>query len=710
MPTHYDDRRRRDTPAQERRHQTQVNRDFGALQQAGMFAQDRDRERGAVAGAVGAGSRSPLPQRSNTGSPTLTEAGRTVARGARAGATAAQDWRQRTLAADQSGPQALATRGGSLPSMPRGGGAGSGFTASQLASGQGTPPRGQGASPDFRGLRGTAQGSGFTDQQIARSQAGFTPSLNLRSPGQMARDGVDLSWLGGLANTERGLPGALLARPGLLGDASRFIGGRMLGQPGGGQEGASPDVSRETPQVSPSAIQAAQDIDATRGQGYFIGPDGRRQFVPGTQRVPDGPGGVRGPSFMGNMGAAADEFARANAIRQEMIDRQRPQNQVTIIPDSGAQGAGTDAQIERLVQQAGRTRDPRERATINRQIQQLSGVADRQSAMQRASMDQQTQLERTRMTEQGAGERNAAQIASRLLQTDTGQDAYNQARAEYQQIVNEAMRTGADRPAPQLDSNTVQAMIDAGRGDLAEQELLRYQAQRDAHDLRDVLLQTNLSEQDLLEAFMQGELDPEDRVYELMERAYGTPPQSFALGGEVMAPGMEDSMGPVGGAMSMAGDPVATGMTQPDPLQAQYEQYAQGAQQLGIQAVPFEEFLGMMQGGAPGAPPAPQPQQQFGAMGFALGGEIPDLSMGADPYDVSGQLVMDSDPMAGTDSIPAIIDEQHPAKLDSGEFVIPESVVRYHGLEKLNKLIAQAEEGQNGAGQRQASATQAVRS
>jgi hypothetical protein len=69
------------------------------------------------------------------------------------------------------------------------------------------------------------------------------------------------------------------------------------------------------------------------------------------------------------------------------------------------------------------------------------------------------------------------------------------------------------------------------------------------------------------------------------------------------------------------------------------------------------------------------------AIQFAKGGSVP----------VGGKMVVDPDPNAPTDSIPAMIDGQRPAALDSGEFVIPRHAVMFHGIDKLNKLIAQAE-------------------
>jgi hypothetical protein len=44
--------------------------------------------------------------------------------------------------------------------------------------------------------------------------------------------------------------------------------------------------------------------------------------------------------------------------------------------------------------------------------------------------------------------------------------------------------------------------------------------------------------------------------------------------------------------------------------------------------------------------------------------------------EVSGRYVIDTDPNAETDSIPALVDGVQPARLDSGEFVIPEDVTQ----------------------------------
>lgn len=115
----------------------------------------------------------------------------------------------------------------------------------------------------------------------------------------------------------------------------------------------------------------------------------------------------------------------------------------------------------------------------------------------------------------------------------------------------------------------------------------------------------------------------------------------------------------------------------------EYREYSMGAKSLGLPPVPFEQFLAMRTG----AKQVAGAQQQGGAMAFANGGEIPD------PNAVAGKMVLDTDPNAPTDSIPAMIDGQTPAKLDSGEFVIPADVVKFFGTDKLNKMIAAARQG-----------------
>lgn len=140
-----------------------------------------------------------------------------------------------------------------------------------------------------------------------------------------------------------------------------------------------------------------------------------------------------------------------------------------------------------------------------------------------------------------------------------------------------------------------------------------------------------------------------------------------------------------------------------------YQQYVAAARQMGLSPVPFEQFATMAANTQPAATQPGMPQMQPNAQasakvfGMAEGGVVPEggaLAQVMGPQ-VDGAIVMDPDPNAPTDSIPAMIDGQQPAALDSGEFVLPKDVVMYYGTEKLQKLIEKARGGGKPAGGQQ---------
>lgn len=175
--------------------------------------------------------------------------------------------------------------------------------------------------------------------------------------------------------------------------------------------------------------------------------------------------------------------------------------------------------------------------------------------------------------------------------------------------------------------------------------------------------------------------------------------QSFADGGLVMPPNESPDMLPQ--QASPAAQPMMGGM-----VMQQYQKYIELARKSGIEPLGFEEFvqLQMSQSGEPGGGMPAMPEMQQGAMGsqdiigMADGGMVPDmggaLSQAAGPQ-VDGKMVIDDDPFAGEDSIPAMIDGQHPAALDSGEMVIPKDVVLFYGTQKLQQMIEKARQGAN---------------
>jgi len=165
------------------------------------------------------------------------------------------------------------------------------------------------------------------------------------------------------------------------------------------------------------------------------------------------------------------------------------------------------------------------------------------------------------------------------------------------------------------------------------------------------------------------------------------PIQNFADGGIVGGSLNNGPVGSTGGGLSM-------------PMIQQYQQYVQLAQKMGVPPVQLEEFasLGGPQSSAPTNQP-PMPQMQQGAqgsqniIGMAGGGMVPEPGgpvQQAMQGQVDGKMVVDPNEAAPTDSIPAMIDGTQPARLDSGEFVLPADVVMHFGTDKLKKMIEQA--------------------
>jgi len=127
----------------------------------------------------------------------------------------------------------------------------------------------------------------------------------------------------------------------------------------------------------------------------------------------------------------------------------------------------------------------------------------------------------------------------------------------------------------------------------------------------------------------------------------------------------------------------SAGISAPQMAEVQaYQQYADSARAMGLTTVPFEKFLEMRMGA--------------GAMSGAAGKGVVGMADGGTVPEVAGKMVVDPNPDAPVDSIPATIDGEQPAALNSGEFVIPTDVVLFYGTDKLNKMIEKAREPKNG--------------
>jgi hypothetical protein len=173
-----------------------------------------------------------------------------------------------------------------------------------------------------------------------------------------------------------------------------------------------------------------------------------------------------------------------------------------------------------------------------------------------------------------------------------------------------------------------------------------------------------------------------DRINELEGRGRAGGGGGLAAGGLVRGYAGGGIVEPGMGAPPALAQPLA-----PDPaLIAKYTQYAEGAQAMGLTTVGFEEFAQMSRGARAATGTAPPPSGAGAPVAMAEGGEVP----------AGGKMVIDSDPNAPTDSIPAVIDGKTPAALDSGELVFPRHAVLYYGTDKLNKMIAKSKEASEG--------------
>ena len=376
-----------------------------------------------------------------------------------------------------------------------------------------------------------------------------------------------------------------------------------------------------------------------RGVQALIGGDSRTSGIRGDQNFLTRADGSRlyASDYGSNvntmdMGAANSAMAEANAIRQRQIDAQPERRR-------GPQAPPDMASILANVDTSGLS------ASAGRSMRQ--GVIDSTIGAYESNLDRQS---RERITQQD----NAAGLMMQQMRNDGG--------------LQQAMAGDAaamERLQTTLNSFSVDGIVN----------MLSAEGMDPA--IQSTLLESLMRRLDAEEAEESG--DDEAARQEIIANA-----NSYAEGGLV------DPVIPMGAMAGMGGE---YGQAPQQPMQAEvqeYQRYVAGAKGMGIPAVPFEEFLQMKEGaaalgGGGGEPAMPQMvNQPQGALAFAEGGMVPD------PMDVSGDMVIDPNPMAGTDSIPAMIDGQVPAKLDSGEFVLPEDVTRFFGTKKLNDMIQQA--------------------
>lgn len=439
---------------------------------------------------------------------------------------------------------------------------------------------------------------------------------------------------------------------------------------------SDPSASRGLRGASDGVISTYNQEQAARNSGISARrqANGVLEFsnTPGV-----GTGDTGGNVSSVDMRGANESYARANAIRQSALDsaaggrsgpgggvigsgreeRDPYQSQIDDIMFRGANSRAKRAMLKELMDAQ---QGDRSRALKGRELDQRGDQfnAGREDAFALEQMRQQGSMNQERYRQEGMSALEQAKADREA------NDPVRQAQGKYYGAQAERLGERSALPRPAFDPKQTDGMM--------PEEVAQYQkgvaGAQQQYDKDNYVITKALSQgatpQQLLE---------DEKTAAAYLRVYGAPPvRGYADGGLVQA-------------------------QQPMPLPEvnAYREYSEGARRLGLPAIPFEQFLSLqstpMQSGA-ASNPMPQPMS---AMGFAQGGEIPDVLMGQHMTgaDVSGKMVVDTDPNAQTDSIPAMIDGAQPAALDSGEFVLPEDVVKFFGTERLNKMIAQARKG-----------------
>ena len=352
-----------------------------------------------------------------------------------------------------------------------------------------------------------------------------------------------------------------------------------------------------------------------------------------------------------------DRFARANATWQSVIDKQ-PQGGYNELADpNAAWNARMDRQslTDDMSWQLKGARTPEERAMIGK-------LYDQQIAKetQHRGQDMQYLSHMAGIGAQGQNQRELAGIQSRNQLEVEGLRGRNQEqrdqRAYSQALDVEAMKQSNPYYASAAKENEAKSRLYGVQADQAEREA-----------------------------------------------SYGKTPQAqYMKQLELLGKGAQ------------AGDPVATKMYQEQLAKLAFfnkkNGYAEGGK------VDPEELMRQMSAkyGAPTAPqPAPQPvqqprpvqqpqpQQQGGLMDrmrAAATGNLDQRMRAAGAYAEGGPIGVGGRQVLGegdgkSDSLPAVIDGEHPAALSTGEFVMPIEAVQHFGLAKLNKMVEQARKG-----------------
>ena len=353
-----------------------------------------------------------------------------------------------------------------------------------------------------------------------------------------------------------------------------------------------------------------------------------------------------------------DRFARANATWQSVIDKQPLGGYNELADPNAAWNARMDRQslTDDMSWQMKGARTPEERAMIGK-------LYDQQIAKetQHRGQDMQYRSHMAGIDTQGQNQRELASIQGRNQLEVEGLRGRNQEqrdqRAYSQALDVEAMKQSNPYYASAAKENEAKSRLYGVQADQAEREA-SYGKTPQAQYMKQL---------DILGKGAQAGDPVATKMYQeaLARLAFFNKKNGYADGGKVDPEELMRQMSAKYGA-PVASQPAPQPVQQPRPVQQPQQPAPQGG------------LMDRMRAAATG-----NLEQRMRAAGaYAEGG----------PIGVGGRQVL-GEGDGKSDSLPAVIDGEHPAALSTGEFVMPIEAVQHFGLAKLNKMVEQARKG-----------------
>lgn len=352
-----------------------------------------------------------------------------------------------------------------------------------------------------------------------------------------------------------------------------------------------------------------------------------------------------------------DRFARANAVWQSVIDKQ-PQGGVGVMADPADYWNNTLNSMRR---------DGYYDAPVGLTSPQMAGFigqrdqVNERAQTQRRGQDMQYRSHMAGIDAQGQNQREVAGIQGRNQLEVEGLRGRNQAqhdqRAYGQALDVEAMKQSNPYYASAAKENEAKSRLYGVQADQAEREA-SYGKTPQAQYMKQL---------DILGKGAQAGDPVATKMYQeaLAKLAFFNQKVGYAEGGKVDPEELMRQMSAKYGAPT-ASQSAPQPVQQPRPVQQPQQPAPQGG------------LMDRMRAAATG-----NLEQRMRAAGaYAEGG----------PVGVGGRQVL-GEGDGKSDSLPAVIDGEHPAALSTGEFVMPVEAVQHFGLAKLNKMVEQARKG-----------------